>query len=130
LGVLGVVSMLTHELILINRPIRNSTIAHLARIDGVYGMSSIIVVVTGLLMWLEVGKPPAFYERDGLIYYKLAIFSIVGLLSIYPTVYFVKNRKNVPLDEIVQLPRIFKSVVLLEVVLVYLIPVIAVVMAK
>ncbi|MFT4735997.1 MAG: putative membrane protein [Cyclobacteriaceae bacterium] len=58
------------------------------------------------------------------------MFSIVGLLSIYPTVYFVKNRKKVPLDEIAKLPRIFKSVVLMEVVLVYLILVVAVVMAK
>ncbi|MFT6133793.1 MAG: putative membrane protein [Cyclobacteriaceae bacterium] len=40
----------------------------LQKLDGVYGMSSIIVVVTGLLMWLEVGKHSVFYERDGLIY--------------------------------------------------------------
>jgi putative membrane protein len=57
------------------------------------------------------------------------LFVIIGLLSIYPTVFFIKKRKGNP-TELVTIPKSIFLMIRLELVLVFTIPLLAGLMAK
>jgi putative membrane protein len=62
------------------------------RCDRWYGMFAMMLVVVGLLRvyWFEKGS--AFYFGNPFFNLKLTLFVLVGLISIYPTVRFIKWR--------------------------------------
>ena len=65
----------------------------LQRLDIVYGASATIVLVTGLLrMFLEKG--PAYYNHHIAFHILFGLFVIAALLSIYPTMVFLRWRAD------------------------------------
>jgi putative membrane protein len=63
----------------------------LQRLDIIYGTSATLVLVTGVMrMYLEKGV--SYYLHHGAFHILLGLFVIVGLLSIYPTVVFLRWR--------------------------------------
>jgi uncharacterized membrane protein len=63
----------------------------LQRLDIVYGASATVVLVTGLLrMFLEKG--PAYYNHHIAFHILFGLFVIAALLSIYPTIVFLRWR--------------------------------------
>jgi putative membrane protein len=65
--------------------------------DMVFGIAAGVVLVVGMLRVAFFEKGPEYYWHSGTFIAKLSLFVIVGLLSIYPTVEFLKWRK--PLRE-------------------------------
>lgn len=134
IGIFLVVGALFTEAWMIRHSMSRSQIKRLGNIDGIYGLASMITVAAGLILWLsDIGKPAEFYQDNGLIYLKLGIFTLVGLLSIYPTVFFVKQRqskKNPDAEEQVKIPGIIKTFVIVELILVFTIPFWAAMMAQ
>lgn len=59
---------------------------------------------------------------------KVSLFTIVGILSIWPTIFFLKQRKGDE-DEQVEMPKMILLIIKIEVVIVFLIPLLAVIMA-
>lgn len=57
--------------------------------DGVYGIAASTILATGILRVLYFGKGSAYYLDNILFWVKIAIFVVVGLLSLYPTVTFI-----------------------------------------
>ncbi|MFK8056251.1 MAG: DUF2214 family protein [Saprospiraceae bacterium] len=128
LGIFLVVSTVFSEWLLVQPQLSRKEIKRLSLVDGGYGLGAIIVVAAGLTMWLsDIGKPAAFYDRNVYIYVKLAVFSAVGLLSIYPTIWFIKNR-NGEQDEMVEVPKLIRTSLAIEVVLLLTMPLWAVLM--
>lgn len=65
----------------------------LQRLDIVYGASATVVLVTGLLrMFLEKG--PAYYNHHIAFHILFGLFVIAALLSIYPTMVFLRWRAD------------------------------------
>ena len=65
----------------------------LQRLDIIYGGSAMLVLVTGIMrMYLEKGT--AYYLQNGPFHALLGVFVIVALLSIYPTVVFLRWRAD------------------------------------
>ena len=65
----------------------------LQRLDIVYGASATIVLVTGLLrMFLEKGA--AYYNHHIAFHILFGLFVIAALLSIYPTMVFLRWRAD------------------------------------
>ena len=65
----------------------------LQRLDIVYGASATIVLVTGLLrLFLEKG--PAYYNHHIAFHILFGLFVIAALLSIYPTMVFLRWRAD------------------------------------
>lgn len=65
----------------------------LQRLDIVYGASATVVLVTGLLrMFLEKG--PAYYNHHIAFHILFGLFVIAALLSIYPTIVFLRWRAD------------------------------------
>lgn len=128
LGIFLVVSTVFSEWLLVKPTLPRAEIKRLSLVDGGYGLGAIIVVAAGLTMWLsDIGKPTAFYERNVYIYVKLAVFTAVGILSIYPTIWFVKNRKGEQ-EELVEVPKLIRTSLAIEVLLLLTMPVWAVLM--
>ena len=74
---------------------RTPTFAEARRIqasDRVYGMLAIVVLVVGFLRVYHFEKGKAFYAANPFFQSKLMLFLGVGLLSIYPTIRFLKWR--------------------------------------
>lgn len=126
-----VVSSVVAEHLLLKPQMTRTEIKRLSTIDGIYGLSSIVVVGVGLTLWLsDIGKPAAFYTQNHIFLTKVGLFVIVGLLSIYPTVFFLKNRKGEDSNEEVTIPKAIKILIRAELLLLFLMPLLAVLMAK
>ncbi|MFM8424850.1 MAG: DUF2214 family protein [Chloroflexota bacterium] len=60
------------------------------RVDLVYGIAAGLVVVVGLLRVYFFEKGSNYYFSNYVFWTKMALFTIVGLLSIYPTIRYIK----------------------------------------
>ena len=61
--------------------------------DRFFGIAAGVLLVVGLLRVGFFEKGPTYYWHSGPFIAKISLFAIVGLLSIYPTVAFLKWRK-------------------------------------
>jgi putative membrane protein len=126
-----VVSAVVAEHLLVKSKMTKAELQRVATLDTLYGVFSIVVVATGLYMWLgDIGKPAEFYTNNHIFLTKVGLFVIVGLLSIYPTVFFLKNRKGDDENELVELPKAIKMVLRLELLILFTMPLLATLMAK
>ncbi|MEZ5083519.1 MAG: DUF2214 family protein [Bacteroidales bacterium] len=94
IGIMALMGSLISEHLILKPELPNSQIKPLALIDLVYGLSAIVVLTTGLLRWFVYGKGYDFYMATPLFHIKLTLFIILGILSIIPTVKFLKWRKQ------------------------------------
>ena len=60
------------------------------RVDLVYGIAAGLVIVVGLLRVYFFEKGSNYYFSNYVFWTKMALFTIVGLLSIYPTIRYIK----------------------------------------
>ena len=127
-AIFGVVSSLVAEHLLLNNTMTREELRRVSIIDAIYGVSALSVLVIGLGLWFYVGKPSEYYSSNWVFHIKVGLFLIVGLLSIIPTVYFLKNRKGNP-QEIIQLPKHIKRLISIELVILFILPLLATMMA-
>lgn len=106
----------------------------LARVDLLYVASALLALATGLIRLLWFAKGTAFYLYNPVFYVKIALFAAVGLLSIPPTLQFLRwtralqgGARNVA--EPWQVARVSRYLAA-ELVLFALIPLMAVLMAR
>lgn len=125
-----IASVLVAEHLLLKKELTRQEIGRLARIDAVYGLAALLLVSAGLTLWLgSVGKPAIYYSKNWIFHLKLTLFTTIGLLSIYPTVFFIKNRKGNP-HEMVAIPGTIFWLLRLELLLLFTIPLLAGLMAR
>lgn len=124
-----IVAAVGAEYILIKDKMTRKDIQRLSIIDGIYGVNAIILLVAGFSLWLWVGKPAEFYSKNWIFHIKLTMYILIGLLSIYPTVFFLKQRKG-DQEEVIAIPKNIKRVIRIELLLLFLIPLLAGLMAK
>ncbi|MBD2136562.1 DUF2214 family protein [Anabaena sp. FACHB-1237] len=74
--------------------------------DVVYGISVVSLLATGVLRVLYFGKGADYYLHNPFFYIKLSIFLVVGLLSIYPTISFIKWIKDLQQNQAPQLEEV------------------------
>lgn len=97
----------------------------LRRIDLFYLLGAIAIVLTGLLRLFTSIKGVPFYTHNPVFWLKMAMFLCVGLLSIVPTMHYLRSQA---FDE-VQHSRI-RTFIALELVVFALIPFVASLMAR
>lgn len=128
IGIFLIVGTLVSEHLLLKPAHSRGELGRLSRIDAIYGLGAVIVLVAGLIMWFGLGKPSEFYTKNWVFHLKVTLFTIVGILSIWPTVYFIKNRKGEP-KKMIETPKYLKMIVRIELLLITIIPLLAVLMA-
>lgn len=130
LSILLITATLAAEYVLVKDKLTRKEISAISFIDLIYGLASISVFAAGLTLWLGAyGKPAEWYSKNWIFHLKLTLLVIIGLLSVYPTIFFLKNRKGNP-DEQVAIPSSIKKIITLELFLLVLIPILAGLMAK
>lgn len=130
ISIFAIVGSLVSEHMLLQKQMTRSAIGKVARIDAVYGVAALMLLGAGLTLWLgSFGKPAIVYSKNWIFHTKLTLFVLIGLLSIYPTVFFLKNRKGNP-EEIVNVPKLVFMLVRFEILLLFIIPLLAGLMSR
>jgi putative membrane protein len=129
LEVFGLLATLVAEVALLRPGLAAADVARLARVDGLYGMTAVLVVVAGISRLVWGATPWDFYSDNPTFWLKMAAFATVGLLSIAPTMRYLRWRRDgtAPTDAEVAAAR---RVVTVELAVFPLIPVFAALMAR
>ena len=93
LAAFALVSTLVLEFVLIKGTLDAQTARRLRVTDMLFGISSGVLLVVGLLRVFHFEKGAAYYFHSGTFIAKLALFALVGLLSIIPTLEFLSWKK-------------------------------------
>ena len=81
---------LIYEFVAFQKNLTVGEARRIQRIDGWYGISSGVLLVVGLLRVFFFEKGVNFYAANPMFWVKMGVFVVVGLLSIYPTIRFIK----------------------------------------
>jgi putative membrane protein len=129
LGILLSAGILMAEVLLVKRKLNGFELRKLGLVDAAYGMSGIVLITGGLLLWFKGSKPSFFYTQNPVFLLKVSLVAVVGLTSIHPTVWFIRRRK-VPDAEVVEVPPSVRFAVRAQLAVVLLLPLLAVLMAR
>jgi putative membrane protein len=125
-----IVGSLTTEFFLIRKEMLRADISRLARVDALYGMAALLLIGAGLTLWLSgAGKPSEYYTKNWIFHLKLTCFALVGVFSIYPTIFFIRQRRGNQSD-VVAIPALVITFIRLELLLLAVIPLLAGLMAR
>jgi putative membrane protein len=129
ISIFAIVGSLVSEHLLLKKELSRAEIGRLSRIDAVYGIAALILLTVGLTLWFGgFGKPSVYYSKNWIFHLKITLFITIGLLSIYPTVFFIKNRKGNP-EERIKIPSLVFWMLRFELLLLFIIPLLAGLMA-
>jgi putative membrane protein len=127
-------AFLTVQAVLLKQPLDERIVRLVGRMDLWYAGSAVAVLATGFLRAGLGAKGGDFYFNAWPIYVKILMFLAVGVISIYPTLAFIRWRRAYDHDRAWQVPAgehaRMRRLVMIEVHLAALIPVVAVIMAR
>ena len=113
--------------------LNKAVVERLARIDMVYGMAAMTVLATGIARTVWGVKGSSWYWTNPLLHLKLTLFIAIGLISIFPTITYLRWRKalrasgTLPAEAEVRKTR---KLVMIQAHLLVLIPLAAVFLAR
>ena len=105
----AIFALLTVELILLRLELTPPIARTILRMDGAYGIAALVLLVVGLSRVFFTEKGAAYYFHSGTFIAKLTLFVIVGLLSIYPTMQFMRWRPALREQRVPQLDAATRS---------------------
>jgi putative membrane protein len=88
------------ELVISKSELTLTSARSLLRMDAVYGVSAMILIVVGILRVQYFEKGASYYLHSVPFLLKMALFLAVGLLSIYPTKTFMSWRPSLRAQQI------------------------------
>jgi putative membrane protein len=128
------VAVVMVELVLMRGEITVATARTLLRMDSVYGMSAVVLLIVGFIRVFYTEKGSDYYFHSGPFLAKLTLFIVVGLLSILPTVKFLGWRKALQAGQAPAVDdatrRRVRTVIHVELTLLFLIMLCAAMMAR
>ncbi|MDZ4191685.1 MAG: DUF2214 family protein [Pseudomonas sp.] len=134
LSIFALFALLSIEHVLFKAPLDLSRARSLMITDLVYGICAGLVLATGVARVLWFGKGATYYMGNSLFHAKLGLFILVGLLSILPTVVFIKWRKTVKAGQVpapsARQVRLVTWSIRIELLLLLVIPLLATLMAR
>ncbi|MEO1655082.1 MAG: DUF2214 family protein [Bacteroidota bacterium] len=125
-----IVASLSGEFLLLKKELTRKEIKRLFQLDNLYGISTIVLLGAGFTLWLAIGKPAEFYSKNWIFHLKIGLFALMGILSIYPTLFFRQQRKGNDPEEMVTIPHLVLRLVRLELIILVFIPLTASLMAR
>lgn len=84
---------LSAEAFVLRLPVDGRVARLLLRIDLFYGISAVGVILAGLARVFFGAKGAAYYAAEPFFWAKMAAFAVVGLISIVPTMAFLRWNK-------------------------------------
>jgi putative membrane protein len=86
----GLVGLIMAEWALLRSAITTESVRLLPRVDAAYGIAALLLLVVGGLRVSYGAKGAAFYGGNPIFWLKIALFIAVGILSIAPTIRFIR----------------------------------------
>lgn len=124
--------VLEHQLFRL--PLNFKRARSLFRVDLAFGIAAGVVLVTGAARAMRYGKGLDYYLNNSFFHAKLGLFVVVALLSIYPTVTFLKWRPALKAGQIPSISpnhaRLVKLVIRIELLALLTLPLLAALMAR
>lgn len=125
ISIFAIVGSLVSEHLLLKKTLNRKEISRIAAIDAVYGIAAVTLLAAGLTLWFGgVGKPTYFYSKNWIFHLKITLFALIGIVSIWPTMFFIRNRKG-NLDEVIEVPASVFLMLRIELLLLFIIPLLA-----
>jgi putative membrane protein len=90
----ALVACVIYEFIAYRKGMTVEEARRIQRADLVYGISAGLLLIVGLLRVFYFEKGPAFYGQSPFFWVKMNAFLIVGLLSIDPTIRYLRWNKT------------------------------------
>jgi putative membrane protein len=126
--------VLAFEIAVVRSKMDREDVLRVARIDLWYGVLAGAIVVVGFSRAVFAAKGWAYYSVNLFFWAKLGVFAVVGLLSIWPTIEFIRWRKAISGNPAFTLEphriRNIRRVLLAEAILFAFIPAFAATMAR
>lgn len=133
LAIFVTLSLLVAEAALYRRQMSAATVAVLRRLDLGYLFGAIAIIVTGLLRVFFFAKGSAFYAANPIFWVKMALFVVVGLLSVPPTLHYIRTTAEVRDGAVAVDPSTYRAVwryLILQLAVFAIIPFAAALMAR
>lgn len=133
-AILSLVVFITSEAALCRPEWMNAAVVQrLARVDMIYAASAVLVLLTGVARTVWGVKGAGWYWSQPLLHIKFTLFVVIGLLSIRPTLTFIRWKKALAANG--SLPtatevRSTRRLVMVQAHLMLLIPLAAVMLAR
>jgi putative membrane protein len=86
----AVAATLVYEFVAFRKNLTVEEARRILRVDSAYGISAGLLIVVGLLRVFYFEKGSAFYLNNTMYWIKMGLFLLAGLISIYPTIRFLK----------------------------------------
>lgn len=99
LSIIALVSTVVAEAFLCRPGLTLPWVQRLGRVDLLYLVTAVLALSSGLLRMFFGAKGAAFYYNNPVFWVKIGLFIIVGLISIIPTMRFIRWAKRLQADE-------------------------------
>ena len=135
IGIMLLMGSLFGEYVLLRPGITKNQIKLLSVADLIYWISAVTILISGLLRWFMIDPKGAdYFNHQPLFHIKLTVFVVIAILSIIPTLKFLKWKKQVRADDsFVPGDKEIKkqlTFVRIEMLLIAIIPLLAVLVAQ
>ena len=134
LGIIFCFGALLYERIFLKVDLNKKEVINMIVADVIYGIAGLAILITGILRVRYFGQGGEFYLNNPIFWFKVSLYIIVGLLSLYPTTTYIlwaiplsKNELPIISDNIV---KRFKYIISTEIVCFAIIPFFATLMAR
>src|SRR3546814_3424421 len=94
LAVFVMIGALMVQMVLLKLSNVADAVRSIARVDRIYGVSALLVFVTGLLRVWHGGKGPDYYWHNGAFHGVIGLFILAALISVVPTLRFIRWRRS------------------------------------
>jgi putative membrane protein len=127
--VFALFGVLFSEFVVVRRGMDAATTVRVVSIDAGYGILAALIVIVGFSRAIFAAKGWAYYAHNAFFWAKIATFVVIGLLSVPPTLTFLKWRRAgvSPTDDAIAQARRY---LWMEVALFPLLPAFAAAMAR
>jgi len=134
ISIFALASVIIAELVLLRKTMLPDLARRVRIVDRWYGITAGLVILTGVLR-LNLGlKGVQFYVHNPVFWTKMALFVVVGLISIVPTVAYIRWDKRAAPDGSIALDdaevRKLRTLLLVQIGVFLFIPLCAVFMAR
>jgi putative membrane protein len=93
IALLLMVAVLGAEAVLLRQTANELLLKSLGRLDALYGLSSLALLLLGGARLSMGAKGIEFYSGNPMFWLKIALFVAIGLISIVPTLRFIRWRR-------------------------------------
>lgn len=93
IALLLMVAVLGAEAVLLRQTPSEASLKSLGRLDALYGLSSLALLLLGGARLSMGAKGMEFYSGNPVFWLKIALFVVIGLISIVPTLRFIRWRR-------------------------------------